>query len=233
MIIYQAHNRISNAFYVGKTVKPLQHRINQHMVDAGLARNNSIFHKAIRKYGKDAFDWYVLVTAGSLEDLNNAERVWIERIRSAGHRLYNLRPGGDGGSVAGKANHNYGRTMPDSVRMKVSEGLKRYYSDKPGPMTGQPGPMTGKKHTAETRKKISDGLKGPRPSIAGALNPSARAVVCVTTGKMFDTATIAAREYEIDMSSIIKCCRGKKKTVGGYEFEYAKPSSGVFGWVVV
>ena len=33
-------------------------------------------------------------------------------------------------------------------------------------------------------------------------------------------ATLAAKKFNLDLSSIIKCCKGKKKTCGGYKWQY-------------
>ena len=38
----------------------------------------------------------------------------------------------------------------------------------------------------------------------------------------------AAKRLNVDLSSIIKCCRGKAKTCGGFVWKYGEP--GVYGW---
>lgn len=45
-------------------------------------------------------------------------------------------------------------------------------------------------------------------------------VYCVELDQMFDSASDAARQLEIDNSSISKCCKGKYKTCGGYTWRY-------------
>lgn len=40
--------------------------------------------------------------------------------------------------------------------------------------------------------------------------------------KSWPSATIAGKELGIDSSSISKCCNGKKKTTGGYTWEYER-----------
>lgn len=58
----------------------------------------------------------------------------------------------------------------------------------------------------------------------GAKNPSARAIIQYDlNGNLLNTfpyATLAAKQFNIDLSGIIKCCRGKKKTAGGYKWSY-------------
>jgi group I intron endonuclease len=224
MIIYQAYNPISNKYYVGKTVSPLHKRRLRHEKDAYRNCGNSMFHKAIRKYGLSVFEWCVLHHAKAIDELNSAEKHWIDILKRAGHVLYNLRPGGDGGSYPGEGNPNFGKTVPDSRKKKISEGLRLHYKDNPGTMTGKSGlncPWFGKRHTDESKAKISAAHKSiPKPHLSGSRNPSATAVVCLTTGEMFGTATEAAKKFQCDLSSIIKCCKGKKKMVAGLKFEY-------------
>lgn len=59
----------------------------------------------------------------------------------------------------------------------------------------------------------------------GNKNPRARAVICITTGKIFNTAKEAAEFYGFSKSSISVCCTGKRKYGGidivtGYKLEW-------------
>lgn len=47
-----------------------------------------------------------------------------------------------------------------------------------------------------------------------------KAIVCVETNKVYECSQTAARELNIDGSSIRKCCKGQLKTCGGYHWEY-------------
>ena len=59
---------------------------------------------------------------------------------------------------------------------------------------------------------------------SGANNPSARAIRQLDKEgnviEEFEYATLAAKKYNIDLSAIIKCCRGKLKTYKGWIWEY-------------
>lgn len=48
-----------------------------------------------------------------------------------------------------------------------------------------------------------------------------RAVKCVELNKVFDSSIIAMRETGAQKSNIIACCNGRKKSAGGYHWEYA------------
>lgn len=257
MIVYHAYRIDSPAFYVGKTTKSLEHRRKRHERDAMLCRTKSRFHKAIRKYGVDGFEWRVLDECSTVDELNRTERAWIALVRDCGHKLYNLTDGGDGGDCGGSTFWKNNSPSPE-MREKISISLKQYYTKNPHPRKGLS--CEGRKHSEDAKKRISESKMGHSVSVStrdklraanigkklkphvlellmvkfsGAANPSARRVVCITTGETFDFAKLAADKYSIDLSSIIKCCRGKAKSVGGKVFEYAPaidPTAYPAGW---
>lgn len=63
-----------------------------------------------------------------------------------------------------------------------------------------------------------------RKNFKGENNPSAKPVECRSLdGTLIETfpyATLGAKKFNLDLSSIIKCCRGKKKTCGGMKWNY-------------
>lgn len=45
-------------------------------------------------------------------------------------------------------------------------------------------------------------------------------VLCIETGEEFLSIREAAKQYNIDRSDLSKCCRGIKRIVGGYHWEF-------------
>lgn len=244
MIIYQAYHKEFPAFYIGKTIKTLEHRKRQHENEATYNRSNSYFHKALRKYGKDSFIWVELERCETLDELNNAEKRWIALLKECNHKIYNLVDGGNGGDCGGS---KYWKTHSPSneMRQKISIGLKRYYKNNDHASKGRT--CKGHKHTEETKSKLSEIKRGHivtketreklrnanlgkklQPQVieilkikfSGKNNPSAKQIICTTTNEIFEYAKLAALKYNIDLSGIIKCCKGKAKTCKGLHFEY-------------
>jgi len=71
---------------------------------------------------------------------------------------------------------------------------------------------TGRKHTVETLQKMSD--KSPNKRAAAQLDITNEFI------KYYSAASIATRETGVDTSGIIKACKGKYKTAGGYKWMY-------------
>ena len=76
----------------------------------------------------------------------------------------------------------------------------------------------GKHHSYETKLKMSESHKGKttgeKSGMWGKPAPNRRNVICITTGKIFDCITEAGDWYNVSISSISLCCKGKYKHAG-------------------
>ena len=50
-------------------------------------------------------------------------------------------------------------------------------------------------------------------------------IKCLNTGEIFISGSEAGRKLGVDVSEIIKCCKGKRKSAKGYRFEYYEEDS--------
>lgn len=132
-------------------------------------------------------------------------------------------------SEAHKGSHH-----TEETRRKMSESHKGQYSGEKHPMYGKYGelsPMYGKKHTEEARRKMSESAKGrivseeTKQKISkankgennywyGKRSICAKGVICITTKRLFLSATEGANYYSIHYQNISKCCKGKAKSAG-------------------
>jgi hypothetical protein len=87
-----------------------------------------------------------------------------------------------------KYNNNYG-----SVNKRKSETLK-------GRNIGENHPMHGKKHTNESKMKMSEKLS--------------KTVICTTTKEIFASGKEASLKMNINCANINGCCRGKRNSAG-------------------
>ena len=68
------------------------------------------------------------------------------------------------------------------------------------------------------RKRQSEAHKGQKKSEGSGTPP--KKVLCVETGEIFESIMEASRKTGINSSHISKVCLGKRKTTGGYHWEY-------------
>lgn len=148
--------------YVGKTVKPVYLRLNEHLAEA---RRRS--HRYLSRWLNSLYPSRPFI--GILENCDNRkwearERYWIRKLRSEGCCLVNTTDGGEGfagyrftaahkakisKALIGRLGTNTGRHHSVETKQKIRRAL-----------IGKPGSFLGQKHSAEARRKISLALRG-------------------------------------------------------------------------
>lgn len=211
MIIYKITNRVNGKVYIGQTVTSLKQRWKCHRHSSA----NCIFHKAIRKYGAENFTVEQIDIAADVDELNMKEKYWIRHYNSMIPNGYNSTDGGDNFVVS------------ETVRKKMSEKRKGVPGRK---LYGEENPFYGKKHSEETRRKLSEHAKkrtgSKNPFYGHALTETQRAahckkVVCVETGEVFESMVDACKKYSVDPSTMSKVLRKiEGKTCKGFHWEY-------------
>jgi group I intron endonuclease len=93
-IIYLITNTVDGMRYVGQTQNSLVIRWSGHKSDSKVFSRN-FFHRAIRKYGFDAFLKEEIDNAESLQELNYKETFHIINLNTLAPNGYNLTLGGD------------------------------------------------------------------------------------------------------------------------------------------
>lgn len=153
-IIYCYTNKENGKQYVGQTINESQRKAN-HFHEAMNHKTEYYFHRAIRKYGWDAFEYEVL------EETDNL----IERETYYIRKLNTLRPNGYNALEA--------HGMTDEVREKISKTKKKRFSkmteEERKELTRKMSEANvGSKRSDETRRKQSEAMKkylaeNPRP----------------------------------------------------------------------
>ena len=191
MIIYKITNRVNGKIYIGQTTKPLIVRWRLHC-SPGSGCN--AMKNAIQKYGKENFTVEQIDVACDQEELDKKEQYWISHYDCIAPKGYNLTIGGEHPKLT------------DETRKRISKAVK-----------GRIGSMLGKRHSNETKEKISKSRYG---KYRGSANGRSVKVFCIELTETFDCAKEAGRQLAIDPSSIIACCRGRRKSAGGFTWEY-------------
>lgn len=149
------------------------------------------FYAAIQKYGWDNFNHIVLGYVFEKEQAEETERVLIKAFRTYDeHYGYNIELDG-----------NYKGKHSKEVCRKISMS------------------KTGKPRSEETKKKVSEGLKG---KMVGCKNGRSKAVICLTTGKIYESMGTAARDTGVQQSDISRCCSKQLKQIKGLKWQYYK-----------
>jgi len=159
-VVYLARHQFSESGrvgYVGISRCGLSVRKARHLRDAARNKFDTPFHRALRKYPAEAWEWTVVENGfSSDEELKAAEIRWIARLRTR-EVGYNATRGGDG------------VVNPSSeVRAKLSASLKGRPSPRRGQLLSEDTKEklrranTGKRLTKECKKKIGDFFRGKK-----------------------------------------------------------------------
>ena len=218
-VIYKITNVITNKCYIGQTTLGFDRRYSSNLYKN---TKNSYLKRSIEKYGIENFEIIkIFDVAFSREELNIKEMHWINYYKSNKSDFgYNLTDGGEGSSG-----------------WHPSEETKRKMRENHWDCSGENHPMYGKHPSVETRKKQSDIKKGKNPLIylteeqlkernrkigewvkenrTGKNHPNALSIICVTTGRIFNTTAEGAKYYNIkSRGNITECLKGNRKTAG-------------------
>lgn len=113
--VYKIINIINNKIYIGYTQRLLKVRLRDHFLKAKKGSLSSL-HKAIRKYGKDNFNIFLIENFITKQDMIQGEIFYIKKYNTYKSQYgYNDTAGGDGG------NTNSGKKFNKKWRIKISK----------------------------------------------------------------------------------------------------------------
>lgn len=116
--------------------------------------------RAIKKYGKDNFTCEVLDWAETKEELDELEIEWIAKSDAIhSDEYYNIAPGG-GGVGSGEFNPNYGKPSPMRGRKHTEESRKKMSEAHIGVQAGEKCYWWGKQRSDDTKRKMSINRRG-------------------------------------------------------------------------
>lgn len=164
--IYIIQNKITSKVYVGQSIS-VKNRLREHR--CGLNKNshsNQYLQKAWNSYGSDAFEFYILDSLDTKEEMNKAEIFYIKWYKDLG-LCYNLTFGGESNiptketrlklSLSAKNRPPISEETREKLRNRVvSEETKRKISES---NIGNCNHLN-KPHSEETKIKMSTAHKG-------------------------------------------------------------------------
>ena len=98
--IYVITNDVNGKQYVGKTIKTINKRFQQHLTNARFGEQYKNYHlyRAMNKYGFEHFSISMLEECLA-EDAAKREQYWIKKLNTYGRNGYNSTMGGEGNQL--------------------------------------------------------------------------------------------------------------------------------------
>jgi group I intron endonuclease len=184
MIVYKATNKINGKSYIGQTKLGLIKRRKQHLHYSKRKIVRTLFGLSLAKYGINNFEWKIVERCNNQEELNLSEEWYIRYYNTFRPNGYNMTYGSIGGDCGNQFTKlskeerkkiHYMNNMTEKekeeflnkYRRKENHYTKRCMNEEEfekwkTKRTGKNNPMYGKKrkHTEETKKKMSESTKG-------------------------------------------------------------------------
>lgn len=160
---YKTTNLINGRYYLG------MHSTNR--IDDGYLGSGKRLYYEINKYGRDSFKLEILQYFGSRNELVEAEKSLITEQDISSNTCLNLKPGGCGGWIdkehqkkASKAARKklkelweFDKEFSKKMRERMKQLSKGKWTGSKNPNKGH---WKGRKHSQETKNKISESSKG-------------------------------------------------------------------------
>ena len=91
-ILYMIRNKINNKKYIGQTIRAFNDRINDYKRGFG----NDYINNSFKKYGWDNFEFKIIDSAQTIDELNSKEIKYIIKYDTTNRNLgYNIESGGN------------------------------------------------------------------------------------------------------------------------------------------
>jgi hypothetical protein len=152
--IYKTTNLLSGRYYIG------MHSTDD--LNDGYLGSGTLLRRSINKHGKENHSIEILQFLNSREELAAREKEIVSLQEIAKKECMNLKVGGDGGINSDMRQQSRKKrdwlrenspTWNSEVSRRVSEGLRKYYQNRPGT-------FTGKSHKPETIQKMKTVAQG-------------------------------------------------------------------------
>ena len=225
-IIYQIRNKINNKKYIGQTIRTLIARIDDYKRGFG----NGYINNAFNKYGWDNFEFTIIDSASSIDELNNKEIYYINKHKTNNCDFgYNIELGGNNkiptietlekmsrshlgikqtnewinkriATAGTEEAKKYGRNKTDDEKKLLSEKSPKYW--------------LGKSRDDKTKEKISKtkkekGLSNKQKKIlfkkVYVRNPKTNEVI-----ETYESTVHASNVVGVNQSTVSRWCKNEK-----------------------
>lgn len=186
-------------------------------------KDNAHFFKAIKKYGWENIEHFILYDKLTKGEAEAKEIEMIALLDTTNPKKgYNLRKGG---ATCSFSKETIEKMRLSHIGKKASDETKAKMRKSRKGKTATYG-MLGHKHSEKTKELMSEKAKQRFMRCASALvgekNPRAAKVCNIETGEIFANIKDACEKYGVSHSAISNACRGVSKTSAGYHWQYVK-----------
>lgn len=232
--IYLIKNKINNKLYIGQTIRSLQERMHEYERGDG----NDYINNSIKKYGFNNFEFSIIDTAATIDELNEKEIYYINKYNTRDKAIgYNIEYGGRNSIPAEETREKMSKShkgikqseewISKRVHKQGSEAALKYgkpktdeekkYLSKNSPKFWQ-----NKQRSDETKEKIrqtklNSGMS--EKTVAAICKPVYKLNLTTKDIKKFQSTKEASINEGVNQSTISRWCKNNK-IVGEFRWYY-------------
>lgn len=184
---------------------------------------------------KLVYAWWMMAHIGRVEvsdkEYEDAKKACAEKMSEAKKGLESTFKGKTHSDATKKRMSEAKKCKPSNFKgQKHSDASKIKISEHHADVSGMNNPMYGKHHTDDTKKAMSQ-----KSNNSGENNPMfgkkhstetkvkmGKPVICVDTNQTYYSASYASECTGINRLAISKCCRGERKSAGGFVWKFVE-----------
>ena len=230
-VIYKIINNTDDKVYIGQTIRTLNERINEYRRDFRINKStNQYLLNAFNKYGWDNFEFTIIDTAQTIEELNEKEIFYIDQYKSNDRTFgYNIESGGKNSipsaetllkmSTAHSGTIQNKNWIENRIHKAGSEEAKKYgktktEEEKTYLSINSPKFWLNKSRDEETKRKISETkLKQGFSELQKEINNKKVYKINPNTNKIISIfeSTVEAGKFEnVHQSTVSRWCSANK-----------------------
>ena len=221
--IYLITDTTNGKQYVG------QHHYHLEKLDSNYHGSGTIIKNIYKKRPETLKEEYIK-TCYTQTELDEWEQYYIEFYNTLYPNGYNLTEGGDGvmpcEEIRRKMSQNHydcsGEKHPMFGKKHSEETKKKMSASKKGLQSGEKNPMFGKHHSEETKKKISNAKKGKHRSEETKKKLSKIVLQFTLDGELIREwpSVSECGRNGFNKGNVARCCRGELKQYKGFRWKY-------------
>lgn len=243
-VIYKIEHIETKKKYIGKAINA-ERRWREHLNNVKKGKQHPLYN-AIRKHGQNAFNFKILETV-SEQELNQREIELIQEYNTMYPTGYNLAEGGTGGNTKKGMTEEqkvvYKTTQSENAKQRIKLGIGITAKSKKGVHITEICPeiaekwkinySKGQKQKSKRRLEGNftqselEGYKKLSELRKGGNNPRAAKIICIQTGRIFNSMSEAMQYYNLKSRTSIQTTIKTNKpsnaeAIKGLTFKYCK-----------
>lgn len=240
--VYMILNKTNNKKYIGQTVRLLEKRIYEYKSSFNTGNhNNSYLYNSFKKHGWDNFEFSIIDTAQTIEELNSKEIRYIIQYKTTDKKFgYNIESGGNNAiptieTIEKMSRSHKGIIQTDTwVNKRIAEagseealkyGKPRTEEEKQYLSENSPKYWQGKTRDKETCDKISITKlrNGPSQKLKDAIFKTVYKI-SILDNKItsYESTGEAGKVEGVNQSTVSRWCQ-KNTNKNGFLWTYTKP----------